>query len=164
MKDKSRITIEVEIDAPRNIVGKYVDDLSLITSFHPKVRKVEYLSGKQFRERGVKYQCIIPKGNKEWSCIEEVTEYEKNKRMVTVTSGGTLELEKLLGEFTSELLLSDLENNRTQLTLKNYYKPIGIKGNIVNLFFKWKFKKQFLDTFIGLKKLIERENGINGKQ
>ena len=164
MKDKSRITIEVEIDAPRNIVGKYVDDLSLITSFHPKVREVEYLSGKRFREKGVRYQCIIPKGNKEWSCIEEVTEYEKNKRMVTVTSGGTLGLEKLLGEFTSELILTDLENNRTQLTLKNYYKPIGIKGNIINLFFKWKLKKQFLDTFIALKKLIERENEINGKQ
>ena len=57
MKDKSRITIEIEIDAPRNIVGKYVDDLSLITSFHPKVRKVEYLSGKRFREKGVKYKC-----------------------------------------------------------------------------------------------------------
>ena len=161
MKDKSRITIEVNINAPRNMVGKYVDDLSLIPSFHPKVKNVDFLSGKRFREKGVKYQCVIPKGNKEWSCIEEVTEYEKDKRMVTVSSGGTLDLEKFLGGFTSELLFSDLENNRTLLTLKNYYAPKGIIGNIINLFFKWKFKKQFLKTFIGLKELIEKENKIN---
>jgi hypothetical protein len=163
MHDKSRITIQVEINAPRNIVGKYVDDLSLITSFHPKVKKVDLLSGKRFREKGVKYQCVIPKGNKEWSCIEEVTEYEKERRMVTVSAGGTLDLEKFLGSFTSELLFSDLEKNKPLLTLKNYYYPKGIIGNIINLFFKWKFKRQFLKTFIGLKKLIEKENKNNGK-
>ena len=158
MIEKSRITISVEIDAPRNIVGKYADDLSLITSFHPKVKKVDFLSGKRFREKGVKYQCVIPKGNKEWSCIEEVTEYEKDKRMVTVTSGGNLNIEKFLGSFTSELLFTDLDNGRTLLTLKNYYKPKGLNGHIINSFFKWKLKRQFLKTFIGLKELIEREN------
>jgi hypothetical protein len=158
MKDKSRITIKVEIDAPRNIVGNYADDLSLITSFHPKVKKVEFLSGKRFREKGVKYQCVIPKGNKEWSCIEEVTEYEKDKRMVTVTSGGNLDIEKFLGSFTSELLFSDIENGGTLLTLNNYYEPKGLIGHIINSFFKWKLKRQFLKTFIGLKELIEKEN------
>ena len=70
MIKKSRITIEVEINAPRSTVGTYIDDLSLITSFHPVVKKVDFLSGKRFREKGVKYQCVIPKGNKEWTCIE----------------------------------------------------------------------------------------------
>jgi len=158
MTDKSRITIEVEIDAPRNIVGKYEDDLSLITAIHPKVKKVDYLSGKRYREIGFKYQCVIPKGNKEWTCIQEVTEYEKDKRMVTVSSGGTLDFEKFLGDFTSEPLFNDIKNNKTLLTLKNYYTPKGLIGNIINIFFKWKFKKQFLKTFIGLKELIEKEN------
>ena len=161
--EKSRITIKVEIDAPRNIVGKYVDDLSLITSFHPVVKRVDYLSGNRYRDKGVKYQCVIPKGNKEWTCIEEVTEYEKNKRMVTVTAGGTLDFEKYLGGFTSELLFSDIPNNRTLLTLNNYYTPKGIIGNIINIFFKWKFKRQFLKTFIGLKDLIEKENQAKNK-
>jgi len=161
LNDKSRITIQVEIDAPRNLVGKYVDDLSLITSFHPKVKKVDLISGKRFREKGVRYQCVIPKGNKEWSCIEEVTEYEKDKTMVTVSSGGTLDLEKFLGGFTSELLFSEINNNKTLLTLKNYYSPKGMIVNIINLFFKWKFKRQFFKTFISLKVLIEKENKTN---
>jgi len=164
MTDKSKITIEVKINAPRNIVGKYVDDLSLITSFHPVVKKVDLLSGKQYRDVGVKYQCVIPNGNKEWTCIEEVTEYEKDKRMVTVSSGGTLDFEKYLGGFTSELLFSDIEINKTLLTLKNYYAPKGIIGNIINIFFKWKFKKQFLKTFIGLKELIEKEYKTSTQQ
>lgn len=158
MQDKSRITVAVEINAPRNIVGKYVDDLSLITSFHPVVKRVDLLSGKQYRDVGVKYQCVIPKGNKEWTCIEEVTEYEKDRRMVTVSSGGTLDFEKYLGGFTSELLFDDVKSNKTLLTLKNYYTPKGMIGHMINLFFKWKFKKQFLKTFIGLKELIEKEN------
>lgn len=157
-KEKSRITIEVEIDAPRNVVGNYVDDLSRITSFHPTVKRVDLLSGKKVREKGVKYQCVVPKGQKEWSCIEEVTEYEKDKRMVTVTYGGSSNIEKYLGDFTSELSLTDTEKNGTLLTLKNYYNPKGLIGNIINIFFKWKFKKQFLQTFIGLKELIEKEN------
>lgn len=157
-KEKSRITIEIEIEAPRNVVGKYVDDLNQITSFHPTVKRVDLLSGKQFREKGVKYQCVIPKGNMEWSCIEEVTEYEKDKRMVTHTYGGSSNIEKYLGDFTSELLLSDSQKNGTLLTLKNYYHPRGLIGNIINIFFKWKFKKQFLKTFIGLKELIEKES------
>ena len=78
--------------------------------------------------------------------------------MVTVTSGGTLDFEKYLGGFKSELLLSDIEPNKTLLTLKNDYTPKGMIGNIINLFFKWKFKRQFLKTFIGLKNLIEKEN------
>lgn len=141
MNEKSRITIKVEIDAPRNIVGKYADDLSLITSFHPKVKKVDFLSGKRFREKGVKYQCIIPKGNKEWSCIEEVTEYEKDTKMVTVTSGGNMNIEKFLGSFTSELLFSDLDNGGTLLTLNNYYEPKGLIGHIINSFFKLEVEK-----------------------
>ena len=162
MTENSRITIEIEIYAPRNIVGKYIDDLSLITSFHPVVERVDLLSGKQYRDVGVKYQCVIPKGSKEWTCIEEVTEYEKDKRMVTVSSGGTLDFEKYLGGFTSELLLGDLGINKTLLTLKNYYTPKGFIGNIINIFFKWKFKRQFFNTFIGLKELIEKENKSGG--
>ncbi|PJA98639.1 MAG: hypothetical protein CO128_06370 [Ignavibacteriales bacterium CG_4_9_14_3_um_filter_30_11] len=133
---KSRITIEIKIDAPRNVVGNYVDDLSQIPSFHPTVKRVDLLSGKKYREKGVKYQCVIPKGNKEWSCIEEVTEYEKDKRMVTVSYGGSANIEKYLRNFTSELLLTDNQNNGTILTLKNYYEPEGLIGNIINIFFK----------------------------
>jgi len=164
MTKKSRITIEVVIDAPRNLVGNYVDDLSRITSFHPTVKRVDYLNGKKFREKGVQYKCVIPKGKKEWSCIEEVTEYEKNKRMVTVTFGGSSNIEKYLGDFTSELLLTDTEKKGTLLTLKNYYNPKGLIGNIINIFFKWKFKKQFLKTFIGLKELIENKNKTSTQQ
>lgn len=161
MKDNSRITIEVEINAPRKIVWKYIDDLSLITSFHPKVKEVDLLSGERYRNTGVKYQCIIPQGNKEWSCIEEVIEYESEKRMVTKSYGGTSNIEKYLGDFISELLLTDIDNNRTLLTLKNYYDPKRITGNVIDIFFKWKFKKQFIKTFVGLKELIE--NDINSK-
>ncbi|MBN2891385.1 MAG: SRPBCC family protein [Bacteroidales bacterium] len=165
MTKKSRITIKVAIDAPRKVVGNYVDDLNKITSFHPTVKRVDLLSGKQFREKGVKYQCVIPKqGQKEWSCIEEVTEYEKDKRMVTVTYGGSSNIEKYLGDFKSELLLTDTEKNGTLLTLRNYYNPKGLIGNIINIFFKWKFKKQFLKTFIGLKELIENENKTSTQQ
>lgn len=157
MKDKSRITIEVEINAPRSVVGQYVDNLTLISSFHPKVKRVDLLSGQEYRAEGVKYQCVIPKGNKEWTCIEEVTAYEKDKRMVTVSSGGSMNLEKFLGGFTSELIYTDLEEGKTLLTLRNYYSPKGFVGNFMDIFFKWKFKEQFSDTFNALKRLIEKE-------
>ena len=56
MSNKLQSELQIEINAPIEVVGKYADDLSLITSFHPLVKQVEYLSGTQFRDKGVKYE------------------------------------------------------------------------------------------------------------
>ncbi|MCZ6775868.1 MAG: SRPBCC family protein [Ignavibacteria bacterium] len=158
MSNKLQSELQIEINAPIEVVGKYADDLSLITSFHPLVKQVEYLSGTQFRDKGVKYKCIVPDGPRKGSCVEEVVEYEKNKRMVVKTPEDTWGLHKLLHDFTSEITLTEKGKDKTILELKNYYDPIGLKGKLSNFFIKRKMKKQFIDTFAALKKLIESEN------
>jgi hypothetical protein len=59
----------VTINAPLEKVWESGQDLSRIAEYHPRVNKVDLISGKQFREAGVAYQCHFSDGKN--TCVEK---------------------------------------------------------------------------------------------
>jgi len=73
-----RVKAEVIITAPLEKVWEYSMDISKIPEFHPRVDKVDFISGKTTREEGVSYQCNILEGKNKGTCIEKVIDsYEE---------------------------------------------------------------------------------------
>jgi hypothetical protein len=60
---------EVIINAPLEAVWWFSMDLTKIPEFHPRVVKVDLLSGKTLREPGASYQCHLSGGKH--TCIEK---------------------------------------------------------------------------------------------
>jgi hypothetical protein len=60
---------EVTINAPLEAVWSFSMDLTKIPEFHPRVVKVDLLSGKTLREPGAAYQCHLSGGKH--TCIEK---------------------------------------------------------------------------------------------
>jgi hypothetical protein len=60
---------EVIINAPLEAVWSFSMDLTRIPEFHPRVVKVDLLSGKTLRESGASYQCHLSGGKH--TCIEK---------------------------------------------------------------------------------------------
>lgn len=59
MRPKFQSKQEVIINAPLEQVWEFNMDLSRIAEYHPRVNQVDLISGKQFREPGVSYQCHL---------------------------------------------------------------------------------------------------------
>jgi len=60
---------EVIINAPLEAVWSFSMDLTKIPVFHPRVVKVDLLSGKALREPGASYRCHLSGGKH--TCIEK---------------------------------------------------------------------------------------------
>src|SRR5262245_30380701 len=73
--------VAIEIAAPVSRVWSATEDLSLIPSYHPIVRQVEFVSGSTKRAPGVNYKCVVPRGPGKGWCIERVVESIPNQRM-----------------------------------------------------------------------------------
>jgi len=149
--------ILITINAPLRKVWDTCDDLSLITSYHPVVKNVEMISGTDKRAEGVSYRCNIPSGPRKGWCTEKIIRYEKYKSMTITIPEDSWGLHETLQDFSCDLILKEISPSKTELILKNYYNPRGLKGFIINTFFKRKMKKQALETFQGLKEMIETD-------
>lgn len=97
MKRKFQSRQEVIINAPFEKVWEFNQDLSKIAVYHPRVDKVDLISGKQFREVGVAYQCHITGGKH--TCIEKDIEIVPLEKIVTVFPSDTMGLTKLLPDY-----------------------------------------------------------------
>ena len=81
MKPPLRSKQEVIIDAPLEAVWAFNMDITKIPEFHPRVVKVDLLSGKAVREAGVSYQCHLSGGKHR--CIEKDIEIVPMEKIVT---------------------------------------------------------------------------------
>jgi hypothetical protein len=70
--------------------------LTKIPEFHPRVVKVDLLSGKTVREPGASYQCHLSGGKH--SCIERDIEIIPLQKIVTVLPEDTFGISKILSE------------------------------------------------------------------
>ena len=68
MKPPFRSKQEVVINAPLEAVWSFSMDLTKIPEFHPRVVKVDLLSGKALREPGASYKCHLSGGKH--ACVE----------------------------------------------------------------------------------------------
>ena len=80
MQPPFRSKQEVIINAPLEVVWSFSMDLTKIPEFHPRVVKVDLLSGKTLREPGASYQCHLSGGKH--TCIEKDIEITEDRHCV----------------------------------------------------------------------------------
>jgi hypothetical protein len=72
-------------------------DLTKILEFHPRVVKVDLLSGKTLREPGASYRCHLSGGKH--SCVEKDIEIIPLQKIVTVLPEDTFGISKILSDY-----------------------------------------------------------------
>ena len=100
MQPPFRSKQEVIINAPLEMVWSFSMDLTKIPEFHPRVVKVDLLSGKTLREAGASYRCHLWGGKH--TCTEKDIEIVPLQKIVTVLPEDTFGMSKILSDYRVE--------------------------------------------------------------
>jgi len=144
----------VLIDAPLELVWEFGMDLTKIPSFHPRVFKVDLLSGKNRREVGVAYQCHLAGGKH--LCTEKDVELVPMEKIVTILPEDTLGISKLLPDYRVETTFRKVNEHVTEVTISHYYSTSSLKARLFNLIGKRKIARETGATLSSIKAQIER--------
>ncbi len=161
MRPKFQSKQEVIINAPLEKVWEFNMDLSKIAEYHPRVNKVDLISGKKFREAGVSYRCHLKDGKN--TCIEKDIEIIPMQKLVTVFPQDTMGLTKLLPDYVVESNLSRIGDNLTKVEMSHYYSISKLKVWLLNFIIKRKIGRETQDTLNAMKKWIESNTGPSVK-
>jgi len=153
MKPPFRSTQAVIINAPLEAVWAFGMDLTKIPEFHPRVCKVDLLSGKRFREAGVSYQCHLSGGKH--SCIEKDIEIVPLEKIVTVLPQDTFGISKILSDYRVETTLQKLGESSTKMEISHYYSTTTLKAKLLNLIAQRKIARETHATLRAIKVAIE---------
>jgi uncharacterized protein YndB with AHSA1/START domain len=153
MRPKFQSKQEVIIQAPLEKVWEYNMDLSKIAEYHPRVHQVDLISGKQFREEGVSYQCHLNDGKN--TCIETDIEIVPMQKLVTVFPQDTMGLTKLLPDYVVESTLSKVGDHATKVEMAHFYSSSKWTVWLLNFYIKRKLARETQDTLDAMKKWIE---------
>jgi hypothetical protein len=157
MRSKFQSKQEVIINAPLEKVWEFNMDLSRIAEYHPRVNKVDLISGKQFREAGVSYQCHLKDGRN--TCIEKDIEIVPMQKLVTIFLQDTMGLTKLLPDYVVESNVSKIGDNATKVEMSHFYSSSKLKVWLLNFIIKRKIARETQDTLNAMKKSIESNTG-----
>jgi hypothetical protein len=146
----------VTIISPLEKVWEFGRDLSRIAEYHPRVNKVDLISGKQFREVGVAYQCHLSDGKN--TCTEKDIEIIPMEKVVTVFLSDTMGLTKLLPDYVVETTLIKIDEQITKIEISHYYSSAKLKVWFLNFVIKRKVAKETQDMLNAMKKTIENEH------
>jgi uncharacterized membrane protein len=152
MRPPFRSKQEIIINAPLEAVWSFSMDLTKIPEFHPRVVKVDLLSGKAFREPGVSYQCHLSGGKH--TCIEKDIEIVPLEKIVTVLPQDTFGITKILTDYTVETTFRDLGDS-TKVVISHYYSTPTLKAKLLNLIAKGKMARETYATLRAVKAAIE---------
>ena len=153
MQPPFRSMQEVTIDAPLEAVWSFSMDLTKIPEFHPRVVKVDLLSGKTFREPGASYQCHLSGGKH--SCIEKDIEIIPLQKIVTVLPEDTFGISKILCDYRVETTFQALGPRSSKVQISHYYSTTTLKSKLLNLVAKGKIARETQATLNGAKATIE---------
>jgi len=156
MRPKFQSKQSVIINAPIEKVWEFNQDLSRIAEYHPRVNKVDLISGKQFREAGVAYQCHLSDGKN--TCIEKDIEIVPMEKIVTVFPSDTMGLTKLLPDYIVESTLKKIDDKSTKVEISHFYSSSKWKVWLLNFIIKRKVSRETMDTLNAIKKNIENEH------
>lgn len=145
---------EVIINAPLKEVWDFNQDLSKIAMYHPRVNKVDLISGEQFRSAGTEYLCHLTDGKN--TCLEKDIEIVPMEKIVTALPEDTMGLFKLLTDYIVETLFSKVNTNTTKMEFRHYYSTPTLKHKLINLFAKRKIGKESQETLNAIKTAIEK--------
>lgn len=155
MKPKFQSRQSVVINAPIEKVWEFNQDLSKIADYHPRVNKVDLISGKQFREAGVAYQCHLADGKN--TCVEKDVEIIPMEKIVTVLPSDTMGLTKLLPDYVVETTFEKIDDKTTKMEISHFYSSSKFKVWLLNFIIKRKIARETKDTLNAIKKKIENE-------
>ena len=153
MRPKFQSKQAVIINASLIEVWEFNMDLSRIAEYHPRVHKVDLISGKQFREAGVSYQCHLKDGKN--TCIEKDIEIIPMQKLVTVFSEDTMGLTKLLPDYVVESNVSRVGDNVTKVEMSHFYSSSKLIVWLLNFIIKRKIARETQDTLNAMKRSIE---------
>jgi uncharacterized membrane protein len=153
MKPPFRSKQEVVINTPLEEVWALSMDLTKIPTFHPRVVKVDLLSGKAQREAGVAYQCHL-KGGKH-SCVEKDIEIVPMEKIVTILPEDTFGINKILPDYVVETTFHRMSDSSTRVEISHHYSTKTLKAKLLNLIAKWKIARETQDMLNAVKRVIE---------
>ena len=144
---------EVIINASLEAVWSFSMDLTKIPEFHPRVVKVDLVSGKTLREPGASYRCHLS-GGKHW-CVEKDIEIVPMQKIVTVLPEDTFGISKILSDYRVETTFQTLGPRSTRVEISHYYSTTTLKAKLLNLIAKGKIARETQATLNGAKATIE---------
>ncbi len=144
---------EVIINAPLEAVWSYSMDLTKIPEFHPRVVKVDLLSGKTLREPGASYRCHLAGGKH--SCVEKDIEIIPLEKIVTVLPEDTFGISKILSDYRVETTFQTLGPRSTRVEISHYYSTTNLKAKLLNFIAKGKIARETQASLNAAKAKIE---------
>jgi hypothetical protein len=144
---------EVIINAPLESVWSFTMDLTKIPEFHPRVVKVDLLSGRALREPGASYRCHLSGGKH--SCVEKDIEIIPLQKIVTLLPEDTFGICKILSDYRVETTFQTFGNDATKVEISHYYSTKTLKAWLLNLVAKAKIARETQATLNGAKARIE---------
>ena len=153
MQPPFRSKQEVIINAPLEAVWTFSMDLTKIPEFHPRVVKVDLLSGKTIREPGVSYQCHLSGGKHK--CTEKDIEIVPLQKIVTILPEDTFGISKTLSDYRVETTFQRISDKETKVEISHYYSTTTLKAKFLNLVAKGKIARDTQATLNAAKATIE---------
>jgi hypothetical protein len=147
---------EVVINAPLETVWEFGMDITRIPAFHPRVVKVELLSGKARREPGVSYRCHLAGGKH--TCIEKDIEIIPMQKIVTVLPEDTFGISKILPDYVVETRVHRIGQSSTKMEISHYYSTRTLKAKLLNLVARRRIARDTQATLNGIKAAIEERD------
>jgi len=144
---------EVVINAPLETVWEFGMDITRIPAFHPRVVKVELLSGKARREPGVSYRCLLAGGKH--MCVEKDIEIVPMQKLVTVLPEDSFGISKVLPDYVVETTVHRVGQSSTKIEISHYYSTRTLKAKLLNLVARRKIARDAQATLNGIKAAIE---------
>jgi hypothetical protein len=144
---------EVVIHAPLQAVWEFNQDLTNIAVYHPRVERVELISGKRERGKGVAYRCYLKDGKN--TCVEKDIEVVPMERIVTALPEDIMGITKLLPDYVVEARLTPLAERETKVEFRHYYSTKSLKTKLFNVIAKRKIARDSQNTLEAMRRMIE---------
>jgi Polyketide cyclase / dehydrase and lipid transport len=145
---------EVVIHAPLQAVWEFNQDLTNIAVYHPRVERVDLISGKRQRGKEVAYRCHLKDGKN--TCVEKDIEVVPMERIVTALPEDTMGITNILSDYIVEARLTPLAENETKIEFRHYYSTKSLKAKLFNVIAKKKIAGDSQSTLDAMKRTIEK--------
>jgi hypothetical protein len=148
---------EIVIHAPLQTVWEFNQDLTNIAAYHPRVERVDLISGTSQRGEGVAYRCHLKDGKN--TCVEKDIEVVPMERIVTALPEDTMGITKILSDYFVEARLTPLAENETKVEFRHYYSTKSLKAKFFNVIAKRSIARDAQSTLEAMKRMIEKNPG-----
>jgi hypothetical protein len=145
---------EVVIHAPLQAIWEFSQDLTNIAAYHPRVKRVDLISGKSRREQGVAYRCYLTDGKN--TCVEKDLVVVPMERIVTALPEDTMGITNMLPDYLVEARLTPLAEHETKVEFRHFYSTKSLKAKLFTVIAKKKIARDSQSTLEAIKRTIEQ--------